>query len=234
MRPYPLWLHALCVASLLLGIGSAAAIAIDVRRRPQPMVIMNVVWPVCALFGSVLVLFFYVTYGRASSAAEQTAPIPLGASIATGTLHCGAGCSLGDLLAEWIGFAFPGIALWFGWQHLFANRMYALWVLDFICAFAFGVLFQYFAIAPMRHLPLGEGIKAALKADSLSLIAWQFGMYGAMAALQLAVFAPRFGAPAPVDSAEFWCAMQLAMLCGFITSYPMNWWLVRHGIKERM
>ena len=28
--------------------------------------------------------------------------------------------------------------------------------------------------------------------------------------------------------------MQIAMLCGFATSYPVNWWLIRAGIKERM
>jgi hypothetical protein len=28
--------------------------------------------------------------------------------------------------------------------------------------------------------------------------------------------------------------MQIAMLCGFVTSYPVNWWLVRSGIKEAM
>jgi hypothetical protein len=33
---------------------------------------------------------------------------------------------------------------------------------------------------------------------------------------------------------EFWGAMQVAMIAGFITSYPMNWWLIRVGIKERM
>jgi hypothetical protein len=27
---------------------------------------------------------------------------------------------------------------------------------------------------------------------------------------------------------------QVGMLIGFATSYPMNWWLIRHGIKEVM
>ena len=33
---------------------------------------------------------------------------------------------------------------------------------------------------------------------------------------------------------EFWFAMQLAMLAGFVTSYPVNWLLIRIGWKERM
>jgi len=28
--------------------------------------------------------------------------------------------------------------------------------------------------------------------------------------------------------------MQVAMLSGFATSYPVNWWLIRSGIKEKM
>lgn len=28
--------------------------------------------------------------------------------------------------------------------------------------------------------------------------------------------------------------MQIAMVAGFITSYPVNWWLVSKGIKEKM
>jgi hypothetical protein len=28
--------------------------------------------------------------------------------------------------------------------------------------------------------------------------------------------------------------MQIAMLAGFLTSYPVNWWLLRAGIKEEM
>jgi len=28
--------------------------------------------------------------------------------------------------------------------------------------------------------------------------------------------------------------MQIAILAGFLTSYPVNWWLLRAGIKEKM
>ncbi len=80
----------------------------------------------------------------------------------------------------------------------------------------------------------GAGIVAALKADTLSLISWQVGMYGFMALAQFAVL-PALGAPrATVDTVEFWFVMQVAMVAGFVTAYPVNWWLVSAGIKERM
>jgi hypothetical protein len=33
---------------------------------------------------------------------------------------------------------------------------------------------------------------------------------------------------------EFWFMMQIAMLAGFAVSYPVNWWLIRAGLKEVM
>ena len=75
----------------------------------------------------------------------------------------------------------PGAAILFGWRSLFEEKTYAVWGIDFLFAFGFGIVFQYFAIVPMRKLRAGKGIIAALKADTLSLVAWQIGMYGLMA-----------------------------------------------------
>ena len=45
--------------------------------------------------------------------------------------------------------------------------MYAVWVLDYLLAFGLGVAFQYWAIAPMQHLGLRQGLWRALKAKLL-------------------------------------------------------------------
>jgi hypothetical protein len=154
--------------------------------------------------------------------------------VATAALHCGSGCTLGDILAEWLAFLFPAVAIAFGWHSLFDEKTYPVWILDFLIAFILGIAFQYFAIAPMRKLTPAQGIVAALKTDALSLLAWQIGMYCLMAILQFVLFKHRFGGLAPIDSVEFWAAMQLAMIGGFVSSYPMNWWLIRSGLKESM
>ncbi len=60
----PAWLHVLSVASLLLGVLCLVVILADIIRHPQHMGIMNVVWPVTALFGTVWVAWQYVRYGR--------------------------------------------------------------------------------------------------------------------------------------------------------------------------
>ena len=242
----PVWLHVLSIVILLLGAACAVLIAADLRSHPQHMWIMNVVWPVTALFGTVWIVWQYFTYGRlaekklahaAMSRGEEMpskklTPFPV--MVANGTLHCGSGCVLGDIVAEWLVFFVPGVAVWFGWQWLFSERMYAAWVLDFLFAYAFGIVFQYFAIKPMRNLSVREGIWAAIKADTLSLTAWQVGMYGFMAFASFYLFGNVLGAKLETNSVEFWFMMQLAMLCGFATSYPVNWWLIRSGIKEEM
>lgn len=227
----PPWLHALSIASLVIALLTASGIALDLLRRPQRMGIMNLVWPLSALFGSVAVLWLYWTYGRADDRKKKEG---MGYSVATGALHCGSGCTLGDISAEWLAVAFPAIATWFGWPHLFHDRMFAVWVLDFLFAFAFGIVFQYYSVAPMRGLSLRDGIIAAFKADTLSLTAWQVGMYGFMAIAIFLIFRPLFGVMLQADSVEFWFMMQIAMLFGFATAYPVNWWLIRKGIKEAM
>ncbi len=241
----PQWLHLLSWAALLLGFGSAAVVVADLIRHPQKMWIMNAVWPVTALYGTVFGLWGYFRYGRlasrdaAKSAAEKgdmspnmTVPFPV--AVGTGSTHCGAGCTLGDIAAEWLAFFVPGIAVWLGYESLFAEKMFAIWILDFLFAFMFGIAFQFFTIAPMRGLGLRDGLIAAVKADTLSLTAWQVGMYGCMALAQFYVFRGLIGVSLEVNTPEFWFVMQIAMMAGFCTSYPVNWWLIRSGIKERM
>ncbi len=59
-------------------------------------------------------------------------------------------------------------------------------------------------------------------------------MYGFMAFAHFYVFARVLGFSLDGNTVEFWFMMQIAMLCGFVTSYLVNWWLIRAGIKEKM
>lgn len=224
----PAWLHALSIIGVAAGIACALLIAADEFRHPQRMAIMNAVWPLVALFAGVLAVAAYLRWGRDGGRHARAVSVGIGAA------HCGSGCALGDLCAEWLAVAVPGVAGMFGWPWLFPERMFAVWVLDFVFAFGFGIVFQYFSIAPMRGLGLRDGLRAALRADALSLTAWQLGMYGFMAAAAFTLFRAVLGTELRPASVEFWFMIQLAMLCGFATSYPVNWWLIRAGYKEAM
>jgi hypothetical protein len=163
-------------------------------------------------------------FGQAKQHGEENPGMkkPFWAKCALAATHCGAGCTLGDVVAEWLMGAFP--------LTLFGRKIFGTWVVDYLLAFLFGIAFQYFTIKPMRNLPVKKALAAAVKADTLSLTAWQIGMYGWMALVTFAFFGHELERTSPV----FWFMMQIAMGFGFLTSYPVNWFLLKNKIKEAM
>ena len=151
---------------------------------------------------------------------QGSAEPPMWQAVFTGAAHCGAGCALGDFAAEWIALALGLVLL--------GSAMAARLTLSFVLAYAAGIAFQYFAIAPMRALSLRAGLVAAIKADTFSLIAYEIGMFAWMI-----YRAHAWPAMAPTDW-SYWLMMQIAMVLGFATTYPVNWLLIRFGVKERM
>lgn len=235
-------MHLTTLAWISIGIAffCAITIAVDEVRRPQAMGIMNVVWPVTALYFSVFALWAYFALGTRKSAAamqqkassegkmqmggDPEAP-PTAAQVAEGTSHCGAGCMIADVGTEFA-IAAAGITL-------FGSILWAEYTLDFLVAWALGIVFQYFAIKPMRKdLSPGGAIWAAIKADTFSILAFQVGMYLFMALVYFKLF------PAPHHLTPFdpryWLMMQIAMICGFCTSFPMNRLLIALKLKEKM
>ncbi len=230
----PQWLTIIAIISLIAGALSAIVIIIDLLNgNKQHMWIMNLVWPITGLWAGPPAVWAYYRYGRAARhkvvmAAKKSGEKPpsmkqpFAVAVAKGALHCGSGCTLGDIIAEWFAVAVPLV--------LFGRLIFGSWVYDYAFAYVLGIIFQYFTIKPMRNLTVGKGFVAAVKADTLSLTSWQVGMYGWMAIATFAIFGVELHKTDPV----FWFMMQIAMYFGFLTAYPTNWWLLRRGIKERM
>lgn len=249
--PFPGWLDALSWASLSLCLACSLIIVVYELRRPQKMMIMNIVWPITALYFGPWAVWSYFKSGskmtrehmlqmqreiqaelheeRHPNVRRMRSPKDRGESgiareqVAVSTMHCGAGCTLGDIVGEWsiygTGLTMAGGAL--------ATRLR----LDFLLAWAFGIVFQYFTIAPMRGLSVGKGLKAAIRADTLSIIAFQIGM-SAWAALSYFVLFPKPHLRA--NDAVFWFMMQIGMVIGFLVSYPVNIFLIKKDWKEKM
>lgn len=178
---------------------------------------MNWVWPLTALYSGPLAIWAYYKFGR-----KQQKKTPFWQSVLKGTLHCGSGCTLGDLLSAGLLLLVP--------LHLFNKPLLGDWLVEYIAAFLIGIIFQYQAIRPMTKLSAGGALVAALKADTLSLTSWQIGMYGWMAVSSFLIFHRQLRADEPV----FWLMMQIGMLFGLVTAFPVNWWLIKKGIKEAM
>jgi hypothetical protein len=226
----PTWLTVLAWISLASACFCAGLIVSDilVRGYRQRMWIMEVVWPLTALYSGPLGWLAYLRWGRRNSQryrqrSSVRGDYPFSVSVGISDTHCGAGCAIGDVISEWVlfgvGATIAGVTLW------------PEYIADFSLAFVFGIAFQYFAIVPMRHLGLRDGVIAALKSDTLSVITFEIGLFGWMALIFYVFF------PAPhlkPDQAAYWLLMQVGMILGFLTSYPVNSWLIRHGIKEAM
>ncbi len=228
-------LHVVAVVWLVLAGVCTLIVAGDLSAgNQQRMWIMNLVWPLTVLWSGPLGLWGYFTVGRSGTASAMRAAAllheapagrtrPFWQTVALGATHCGAGCALGDVAAELLVTVVPVTFL--------GRALFGTWLVDLVFAFTLGIVFQYFTIVPMRGLRPGPGLLAALKADTASLLAWQVGMYGWMALAVFVFFSPQ---ALPKTGADFWFMMQVAMGAGFLTSYPVNWVLLRAGVKEPM
>ena len=81
--------------------------------------------------------------------------------------------TLRSRLCAWVGTWIVGVPL-------FGSEMGSNYLITFVLAYAFRVVFQYFAVAPMRGLDLRRGLIAAITIDTLSLLAYQIGMFAFM------------------------------------------------------
>ncbi|EKS7791832.1 MAG: DUF4396 domain-containing protein [Edwardsiella sp. (in: enterobacteria)] len=142
-------------------------------------------------------------------------------SIFKTSTHCGTGCTLADILGEGMALVVP--------VTLLGSSLLGSWTLDFVLALCLGIFFQYWPARQMGQ-PRWVALKNAVKADVLSLICWQLGMYVWMAIALFLLFTPEM----PRASALYWFMMQIAMIVGFCSAYPMNKWLVSKGIKHAM
>jgi hypothetical protein len=210
--------------ALLIGLISSIIIIIDIIRHPQMMKVMNFVWPINGWFFGPIALWTYFKWGRLKSKDnEKEDHRGKNAKVFVSTSHCSAGCTFGDAVGV------PIVALT-GFTVL-GSSLFAHYTVEFILAYLFGILFQFYAIYPMnKEAGKKKAVSASIKADTLSLIAFQIGMFGWMAIVHFILFSE----PPKPNEATYWFMMQIAMIIGFLTSYPANWILVRKGIKEEM
>lgn len=244
----PSWLALAAAVWLPLSVLAALYVAADVaspQHRP-PMRVMAFVWPLTVLYWGPAGLIFYFWFGRANSvgahgaqhvhsehsrrgqhsqhrdgqASSSSPSRPMWQAVFEGAAHCGAGCALGDFIGDWLAFG-TGFR---PWGSVFAGKV----MTGFVLAYVLGIAFQFFAIAPMRGLGLRAGLVQAIKADTLSLVAYEVGMFVVMW-----ITSHAFAGLTP-NTLAYWLPMQWAMLAGFATTYPVNVWLIARGIKERM
>jgi hypothetical protein len=135
----PAWL---VVGWIALATAAACGLGITwdivVAGHRQQMAIMNLVWPITALYWGPVAVWFYVRRGRQGHDAEgdrDDEPPSFWRfarknwwPISKGVSHCGAGCTLGDIVGEWVVYLTAWTIPLFASEA--ANSLIAMFVAD--------------------------------------------------------------------------------------------------------
>ena len=133
------------------------------------------------------------------------------------TMHCVAGDGVGILAGAVIASLF----------HLPKVTDIAL---EYALGFGFG--WSVFQSLFMRDMAGGSYLRALSSAFFPELLSMNCLMAGMVPAVTLAMASTPASRDPSVPS--FWFIMSMALLVGFITAYPMNWWLVSRHMKHGM
>jgi hypothetical protein len=133
------------------------------------------------------------------------------------TMHCVAGDGVGILAGAVI-------------ASLFHLPKVADVALEYVLGFGFG--WSIFQALFMRGMAGGSYRRSLTSTFFPELLSMNCLMAGMVPVMTLAMKSVPVGRdPA---SPAFWFIMSMALLVGFITAYPMNWWLVSHHLKHGM
>ena len=133
------------------------------------------------------------------------------------TMHCVAGDGIGILAGAVIG----------GFLMLPPAVDVAM---EYLLGFTFGLgIFQALFMRDMVGGSYSRALAAAFIPELTSMNCLMAGMIPVAM-----VFKARVSGSANPASPAFWFIMSMALLTGFITAYPMNWWLVARRLKHGM
>jgi hypothetical protein len=133
---------------------------------------------------------------------------PLNKTAASATLHCLAGCSVGEI---------AGMAISTGLRWSNAANI----ALSITLAFIFGYAFS---VRPLlsHKLPLNQALKIALAADTASIATMELADNGFLLAVPGAI-------NANLDSLLFWISLAVSLVVAFAAAFPVNRYLIVRG-----
>ena len=221
----PAWLTP--VSWLFVGVAllSAAWIAYDIygRGHRQRSGALNAVWAATGLYLGPLAVWAYRRYGRPRSETWQAvhgdAPgKDLSAAAMTGGMPGGVASLVGHVIGVPLivvsGATLAGLDLW------------AMIAAVAVIATAFLFAYEYFfSTVPARRLSGGQGVGVAALIAFATVLAFDVGMGGWMLFLHFGWVMP------PVTDVEFLFLMQVGLVLGFLTGYPMVRLLLARGVK---
>lgn len=135
-------------------------------------------------------------------------PPTLRRTAVSATLHCLAGCAIGEVTGLLIGTAL-------GWPN------FATFAVSIVLAFVFGYSLSLLPLR-MAGLTLIAAMPIVLAADSLSILTMEAADNLIMALVPGAL-------NAGLDNRLFWLTLPLSLVVAFIVAVPVNYVLLRRG-----
>lgn len=216
MATPPAWLTVVSWFFIGLGLLCAVVILYDVfgRGYRQRIGAMEAVWPITAVYFGPLALWAYYRLGRPQSKEwqeEHGAPPEksLPTAAVAETIPGGAASFLGRLVAV------PLVVL-LG-LTLFGRGIWPMIILIALLALPLLFAFEYFYS--------GKGFGVALLTAAVAILAFDVGMGAAMIFVNFVLMFP------PTELA-FWFVMQIGLILGFLTAYPVVLRMIRRGTEE--
>ena len=223
----PWWLLLLSSAALTVALASSAAIVVDtyLRGYRQAVKIMDVVWPVTALYFGPAAVAAYWLWGRPQAPRwRQRHGNPpkrrRRADFLTELCHGGTHCTLGVIIGEVAIFA-TGVTL--GGKTLWAGYLG-----DYLIAVALSFAFRYSISAYRGGRRIGTTLAGLAKAGLLTISAFESVLFACLALIDYVIF------PGPMlrpNSPTFWFFVQIGLVGGYFVTWPVTVWLTHLGVK---
>jgi hypothetical protein len=186
---------------------------LEQKEQSLAMRTMRWGWVLITLYTGVFALLAYLLLHRAS--AGETLEPPLWEQTIESTIHCVAGDATGILFAT-------VVTIWLGLP------MSLEVIIEYAAGFAVGLfVFQALCMKPGGDGNYWRTVKSTLLAQTLSMNVLMSGMIPVMVVLM-----SRDMSAMEPSSVRFWGTMSLSLMVGTVMTYPVNWWLVKHGLKH--
>ena len=197
---------------------SVAYVAWDLFTRTPEMKVMKWGWILVTLYtGIVGAVVYWFSCREPAPGTHEKFIAPLWKQTVGSTIHCMAGDATGIIVAAAI-------------TNLLGLPMGIDAVIEYIAGFAFGLfIFQALFMKDMLGGTYWQAVKSTVLPEWLSMNAVMAGMIPVMIILMT-----RDMRAMEPTSVRFWGIMSLASLVGALLAYPINWWLVKNGLKHGM
>lgn len=224
----PTWVTLLAWIYTSAGLLFAAWILVDTyvggyRQRVRGM---ELVWPITAVWSGPLGLWAYYRWGRPATPKWQsrhgsTPELSMPARVAVETIPGGAASFVGHAIAV------PIVAL--TGMTIAGEHVWPMILLIAVFALPLLITFEYHALTVTMgsQTSAGKRLRVATMISVLAVLAFDLGMGATMLFVAFVLGYPH-------ASMAFWLVMWGGITLGFLTAYPMVWWLLARGTPQKV